>query len=136
MQVSLAPRTFLGTRAKRTGQNLRRHRAIRESDQDRLLYPAVRRLVRNAQPRTSFDSSLAEDTDFGAVLAKLIRPEGATLQRAHDAVLAAGRRQKGDHGARDQLLAFATGAWTAEGVMPPTILRLLQVAAASGAKAL
>jgi hypothetical protein len=79
---------------------------------------------------------LAEHADFGVVLLQLIRPVTATLERAREALRAAGAAGARADGARDQLLAFAKSGWTGKGAVPPTVVRVLQVAAARGAQAL
>ena len=79
---------------------------------------------------------LAENPDFGVVLIQLIRPANATLQRARDGLRAAGAAGAKSDGAKARLLALAKDGWTGDATLPPMVIRILQVAAATGAKAL
>jgi hypothetical protein len=79
---------------------------------------------------------LAADPDFGAVLIQLIRPANATLEQARDALQAAGATAARSEGARERLLALARDGWKGHGPLPSSLMRVLQVAAATGAKEL
>lgn len=79
---------------------------------------------------------LGSSADLGTVLGALNAPATATLERVRQEIRTAGAIAPDDNGAKDRLAQFAREPWTRPGRLGGALHRILQTAAADGARRL